>query len=85
MIILVFLVQLLSGAMLLLFAVRVIRSGIERQFRAEVQAQFNEDRPGLILLTKGAALGFALQGGTVVLLWGHLWQRKGSSGRSALL
>jgi len=68
--ILVFLVQLLSGAMLLLFAVRVIRSGIEREFRAEVQAQFNEDRPGLLLLTKGAALGFALQGGTVVLLMG---------------
>lgn len=63
-------VQVMSGAMLLLFAVRLIRSGIEKQFGAWVRAQFDPHRSLLGLLSKGAGLGFVMQGGTVVLLMG---------------
>ena len=63
-----FLVQLMSGAMLLLFSVRFMRIGIERLWSGQIRSSLNEQStmPGNLL--KGVALGFLMQGATVVML-----------------
>lgn len=66
--ILSFLVHLLSGAMLLLFAVRFMRIGIERLWSTQIRQSLDESSGTLQLLGKGAMLGFAMQGATVVML-----------------
>ncbi|WP_157994790.1 Na/Pi cotransporter family protein [Paracoccus tegillarcae] len=63
-----FLVHLLSGATLLLFAVRFMRIGIERLWSNQIRQSLGEASATLPLLAKGAALGFAMQGATVVML-----------------
>jgi phosphate:Na+ symporter len=63
-----FLVQLMSGAMLLLFAVRFMRVGIERLWSPFIRASLNEKSSTLRNLAKGLGLGFVMQGGTVVML-----------------
>lgn len=66
--ILSFLVQVLAGAMLLLFSVRFMRIGIERLWSARIRASFSEGSSRLANLLKGAGLGFVMQGATVVML-----------------
>lgn len=66
--ILAFLLHLLSGATLLLFAVRFMRIGIERLWSNPIRQNLGETSATLPLLAKGAALGFAMQGATVVML-----------------
>ena len=58
----------MSGATLLLFAVHVMRIGIERRLGGWVRRTLNNDSSSLGLAAKGGVLGFAMQGGTVVLL-----------------
>lgn len=62
------LVNLFSGAMLLLFAVRFMRVGIERLWSARLRASVGEDTSMLRGLARGTALGFIMQGATVVML-----------------
>ena len=66
--ILSFLVQLMSGATLLLFAVRYMRIGIERLWSPRIRASLNERSSTFHNLMKGLGLGFVMQGGTVVML-----------------
>ncbi|MGV0908561.1 Na/Pi cotransporter family protein [Martelella sp. FOR1707] len=68
MLILGFLVQLMSGAMLLLFSVRFMRIGIERLWSAEIRSSLSEGSSHLRNLMKGTVLGFVMQGATVVML-----------------
>ncbi len=63
-----FLLQLMSGAMLLLFAVRFMRIGIERLWSAKIRSSLNEQSSMGGNLLRGAGLGFAMQGATVVML-----------------
>lgn len=63
-----FLVHLLSGVILLLFAVRFMRVGIERLWSARIRDSLGETSATLPLLAKGAGLGFLMQGATVVML-----------------
>ncbi|MFV0384069.1 Na/Pi cotransporter family protein [Paracoccus sp. (in: a-proteobacteria)] len=63
-----FIVHLLSAATLLLFAVRFMRIGIERLWSARIRRNLSAGASALSLLAKGAGLGFALQGATVVML-----------------
>ncbi|TIP14309.1 Na/Pi cotransporter family protein [Mesorhizobium sp.] len=62
------LVQLSSGAMLLLFSVRFMRIGIERLWGVALQYALAEGSSILPGLLRGAVLGFVMQGGTVVML-----------------
>jgi phosphate:Na+ symporter len=62
------LVQLFSGATLLLFSVRFMRIGIERLWNAQLRASFSTRTSTAGGLARGAALGFVMQGATVVLL-----------------
>ncbi|WP_323014803.1 Na/Pi symporter [Devosia sp.] len=62
------LVQLFSGAMLLLFSVRFMRIGIERLWSMALQSAMAEGSSILRGLLRGAVLGFVMQGGTVVML-----------------
>lgn len=62
------LVNLFSGAMLLLFSVRFMRIGIERLWSARLRASLAEDASMLKGLVRGTALGFVMQGATVVML-----------------
>lgn len=66
--ILSFIIHLFSGAMLLLFAVRFMRVGVERLWGTGLQNGLRETAGTLSLLFKGAGLGFVLQGATVVML-----------------
>lgn len=66
--ILSFLLQLMSGAMLLLFSVRFMRIGIERLWSAQIRSSLNEQSTILQNLLKGTGLGFLMQGATVVML-----------------
>lgn len=66
--ILSFLIHLLSGATLLLFAVRFMRIGIERLWSNPIRQSLGEASTTVPLLAKGAALGFVMQGATVVML-----------------
>lgn len=66
--ILSFLIHLLSGATLLLFAVRFMRVGIERLWSNRIRQNLGESSATMPLLAKGAALGFVMQGATVVML-----------------
>ncbi|MBA4492393.1 Na/Pi symporter [Paracoccus sp. S1E-3] len=66
--ILSFLVHLLSGAVLLLFAVRFMRIGIERLWSTQIRQSLDESSGAVQLLAKGAVLGFVMQGATVVML-----------------
>ncbi|WP_176084622.1 Na/Pi symporter [Martelella sp. HB161492] len=63
-----FLVQLMSGAMLLLFSVRFMRIGIERLWSARIRESLNAQSSTLGNVLKGAGLGFVMQGATVVML-----------------
>lgn len=63
-----FLAHLMSGATLLLFAVRFMRIGIERLWNARIRQNLSGDSPAISLLAKGAGLGLLMQGGTVVML-----------------
>lgn len=56
-----FLVHLLSGVILLLFAVRFMRVGIERLWSARIRDSLGETSATLPLLAKGAGLGFLMQ------------------------
>lgn len=62
------LVNLFSGAMLLLFSVRFMRIGIERLWSARLRASVGEDTSMLKGLVRGTVLGFVMQGATVVML-----------------
>lgn len=66
--ILSFLLQLMSGAMLLLFAVRFLRIGVERLWSAQIRLSLNAQSSPVKNLAKGAGLGFVMQGATVVVL-----------------
>jgi len=68
MIVLNFIIHVMSGAMLLLFAVRLMRTGIERRMGQWVRRTFNDNHHAYSLITKGAFLGLVMQGGTIVLL-----------------
>lgn len=63
-----FVLHLFSGVILLLFSVRFMRIGIERLWSVQIRNGLGESVPKLSLLVKGAILGFAMQGATVVLL-----------------
>lgn len=63
-----FLIQLTSGAMLLLFSVRFMRIGIERLWSARIRQSLNEKSWHISNLAKGAGLGLVMQGSTVVML-----------------
>lgn len=63
-----FAVHLMSGATLLLFAVRFMRVGIERLWNRRIRRSLSSKASVLSLLAKGACLGFAMQGATVVML-----------------
>lgn len=63
-----FAIQVMSGATLLLFAVQMMRIGIERRLGGWVRRTLNDDSSALGLTLKGSVLGFVMQGGTVVLL-----------------
>ena len=58
----------MSGATMLLFAVHVMRIGIEARLGGWVRRALDRDSSALGLAGKGGVLGFAMQGGTVVLL-----------------
>ncbi|MDA7430632.1 Na/Pi symporter [Primorskyibacter aestuariivivens] len=58
----------MSGAILLLFAVRFLRVGVERLWSAQIRAMLGNSTALPVSLAKGAALGFVMQGATVVLL-----------------
>jgi phosphate:Na+ symporter len=62
------LVNLFSGAMLLLFSVRFMRVGIERLWSARLRASVSEKTSVLSGLARGTGLGFVMQGATVVML-----------------
>ncbi|WP_428645607.1 Na/Pi cotransporter family protein [Roseibium sp.] len=66
--ILSFLIQLTSGAMLLLFSVRFMRIGIERLWSAQIRASLSEGSSHFRNVVKGTILGFVMQGATVVML-----------------
>lgn len=66
--ILSFAVQLLSGAMLLLFAVRFMRIGIERLWSAWIRSRLNEGSSTFRNVMTGTGLGFVMQGSTAVML-----------------
>jgi phosphate:Na+ symporter len=66
--ILVLLVQLFSGAMLLLFSVRFMRIGIERLWEAQLRRRLRTEASIVGGLSSGAALGLLMQGATVVML-----------------
>ncbi|MEP3843717.1 MAG: Na/Pi symporter [Paracoccaceae bacterium] len=66
--ILSFIIQVMSGATMLLFAVHVMRIGIEARLGGWVRRALDRDSSALGLAGKGGVLGFAMQGGTVVLL-----------------
>lgn len=63
-----FAIRLMSGAMLLLFAVHFMRVGIERLYAGRITQMMSDSGAGVGLLAKGAALGFAMQGATAVVL-----------------
>ena len=54
--------------MLLMFAVHFMRVGIERLYAVRITQIMSDSRGGAGLLAKGAALGFAMQGATAVVL-----------------
>lgn len=58
----------MSGATLLLFAVRFMRIGIERLWNARIRKSLSGETTALSLMAKGAGLGFLMQGATVVML-----------------
>lgn len=66
--ILSFLTHLLSGAILLLFAVRFMRIGIERLWSNRIRQSLGATSTMPRLLAQGAVLGFVMQGATVVML-----------------
>ncbi len=68
MVIIAFLTQLLSGAMLLLFAVSFMRIGVERLWTAQIRERLGEQVPRFSLVANGIGLGFVMQGATVVIL-----------------
>lgn len=63
-----FIIHLMSGATLLLFAVRFMRIGIERLWSVRIRQSLNGASSTPSLLAKGAGLGFVMQGATVVML-----------------
>ncbi len=63
-----FIIHLLGGAMLLLFAVRFMRVGIERLWSEPIRSAMRQSSSALSLLAKGTILGSLMQGSTVVIL-----------------
>jgi phosphate:Na+ symporter len=63
-----FIVHLLGGAMLLLFAVRFMRVGIERLWSEAIRSAMRQSSSKLSVLAKGTLLGTVMQGSTVVIL-----------------
>lgn len=63
-----FAIQLLSGAMLLLFAVRFMRIGIERLWSHRIRSGLNEGSSTFRNVMTGTGLGFIMQGSTAVML-----------------
>ena len=68
MIIISFLVQLFGATMLLLFAVRMVRTGIERAFGASFQRQVTKHKHPLGLASAGVLLAIILQSSAAVTL-----------------
>ena len=63
-----FAIQLLSGAMVLLFAVRFMRIGIERLWNTQIRSSLNERSSTFRNTMTGTGLGFIMQGSTAVML-----------------
>lgn len=63
-----FAVQLLSGAMVLLFAVRFMRIGIERLWGTQIRSSLNDGSSTVRNVMTGTGLGFVMQGSTAVVL-----------------
>ncbi len=63
-----FLIQLFSGVTLLVFAVRFMRIGVEQLWSDGIRHGLGASASQLSLLAKGACLGLAMQGATVVVL-----------------
>lgn len=63
-----FVIHLMSAATLLLFAVRFMRISIERLWIGRIRSSLSGESSAFALLTKGAGLGFVMQGATVVML-----------------
>ncbi len=63
-----FAIQLLSGAMILLFAVRFMRIGIERLWGGRIRSSLGEGASTVRNVMTGAGLGFVMQGSIAVVL-----------------
>lgn len=63
-----FLIHLFSGVMLLLYAVRLTRIAIERLWSERLRSGLSSSASTVSLISKGAVLGFVMQGATVVLV-----------------
>ncbi|NVK36055.1 MAG: Na/Pi cotransporter family protein [Rhodobacteraceae bacterium] len=63
-----FIIHLMSGATLLLFAVRFLRIGVERLWSGQIRESLSQQSTKRSLLAKGAFFGFVMQGATVVML-----------------
>lgn len=63
-----FAIQLLSGAMVLLFAIRFMRIGIERLWGTRIRSSLNEGSSTVRSVMTGTGLGFVMQGSTAVVL-----------------
>ena len=68
MIVLAFLLNLFAASILLLFAVRFMRTGIERSFGAQLRRLLNGGRNKVVVLASGCFLAILLQGATAVIL-----------------
>lgn len=66
--IMIFLTHVVNGAILLLFAVRAKRIGIERLWSNRIRPGLGENTVMLQLPRKGVALGIVMQGASVVRL-----------------
>ncbi len=63
-----FAIQLLSGAMVLLFAVRFMRIGIERLWGGRIRSSLGEGSSTVRNVVTGTGLGLVMQGSTAVVL-----------------
>ena len=68
MIVLSFLLNLFGASMLLLFAVRLVRTGVERSFGRQLRDLLNSGGWGISAALSGCILAIMLQGATAVIL-----------------
>lgn len=68
MIVLNLLLNLFGASMLLLFAVRLVRTGIERSFGAQLRRLLSSESRGVSAALSGCTLAIMLQGATAVIL-----------------